>query len=118
MRSDSSGCFPANRIADFRTKLATPLELEYDRWEVVLVEISYPKGYKKRFWHITLLFGMDETIFTLKYLDSVFDLLTNIPQSFEPSVNENFTPIFSNCINKNKGITKICLIHVAGNILS
>ena len=53
--SDSSGYyFPANTIADFRTKLATPLELEHDKWEVGLVEISYPKGYKKRFLHNTL----------------------------------------------------------------
>ena len=34
--SDSSGYyFPANTIADFRTKLATPLELEHDKLEVV-----------------------------------------------------------------------------------
>jgi len=37
-------CFPANTIADWRTKLATPLELEHDKWEVGLVDISYPKG--------------------------------------------------------------------------
>jgi hypothetical protein len=36
--------FPANTIAEFRTKLATTLELEHDKWEVGLVEISYPKG--------------------------------------------------------------------------
>jgi len=38
--------FPANTIVDFRTKLATPLELEDDKWEVGLVEISYTKEYK------------------------------------------------------------------------
>jgi len=38
--SGRSGCyFPANTIADFRTKLATPLELEHDIWEVGLVEM-------------------------------------------------------------------------------
>ena len=43
--SDSSAYyFPANTIADFRTKLATPLELEHDKCEVGLVEISCPKG--------------------------------------------------------------------------
>jgi len=42
--------FPANKIADFRKKLATPLEFEHDKWEVVVVEISYPKGcYKALF---------------------------------------------------------------------
>ena len=45
--SDSSGYyFPANNVADFRIKLATPLELEHGRWEVGLVEISYPELYK------------------------------------------------------------------------
>ena len=45
--SGSSGSyFPANTIVDFRTKLATPLQLEHDKWEVGLFEISFPKGYK------------------------------------------------------------------------
>jgi len=51
--SDSSGYyFPANTIADFRTKLATPLELEHGKWEVRLIEISYPKEYKNGLWTI------------------------------------------------------------------
>jgi len=42
---DTSGYyFAGNTIADFRTKLATPLEWKHDRWEVGLVEISYPEG--------------------------------------------------------------------------
>jgi len=45
--------FPANTIAEFRTKLATPLELEHDKWEVGLVDISYHKVYKKRYLHNT-----------------------------------------------------------------
>jgi len=45
--SDSSGYyFPANTIAYFRTKLATPHELEHGKWEISLIEISYPKEYK------------------------------------------------------------------------
>ena len=53
--SDSSGYyFPSNTIADFRTKLATPLELEHSNWEVGIIEISYPKGYKKWCLHNTL----------------------------------------------------------------
>lgn len=105
--SDSSGFyFPANTIADFRTKLATPLELEHDKWEVGLVEISYPKGYKKRFLHNTLRIGSEEIIFPVKHYESVFDLLTNIPPFFEPSINENFIRIFSNYINKYKKQSK------------
>ena len=42
--SDSSGYyFPANKIVDFRTMLSRAFELEH-KWEVGLVEISYPKG--------------------------------------------------------------------------
>jgi len=40
---DSSGYyFSANTIANFRTKLASPLELEQNIWDVGLVKISYP----------------------------------------------------------------------------
>jgi hypothetical protein len=53
--SDSYGLyFPANTIANFSTKLATPLELQHGKWEVGLVEISYPNGYKKRFRRNTI----------------------------------------------------------------
>jgi len=44
--SESSGYyFPANTIDDFRTKLATPLELKHGKLEVGLIEISYPEVY-------------------------------------------------------------------------
>ena len=50
--SDSSEyCFPGNTVDNFRTKLVTPIETDPDKWEVGLVEISYPKGYKKRLLH-------------------------------------------------------------------
>jgi len=46
---DSSGYYyPANTIANFTTKLATLLELQHNKWEVSLVEILYPNGYKKK----------------------------------------------------------------------
>jgi len=99
--SDSSGYyFPANTIADFRTKLATSLELEHDKWEVGLVEISYPKGYKKRFLHNTLCLDSEEITFPVKHYESMFDLLTNIPRLLQPSIKENFNRIFSEYINK------------------
>jgi hypothetical protein len=102
--SVSSGYyFPANTIADFRTKLATPLQLEHDKWEVGLVEISYPKWYKKRYLHNTLRLGTEDIIFPVKHYESVFYLLTNIPQFFEPSASENFIRIYSNYINKYEG---------------
>ena len=112
--SDSSGYyFPANTIAYFRTKLDTPLELEHDKWEVGLVEISYPKGYKNRYLHNTLRLGLEDIVFPLKHYESVFDLLTNIPQFFEPSAIEIFIRIFSKYIYKYEGqinyLFKSCL---------
>ena len=106
--SDSSAYyFPANTIAEFRTKLATPLELELDTWEVGLVEVSYPKGYKKRFLHNTLRFDSVEFKFPLKGNESVFDFLTNISRFYERSINESFIRIFSNYINKLEGQSKV-----------
>jgi len=44
LSSDSSGYYyPTNTIANIRTKLATPLELEHGKWEVGLIEISFRK---------------------------------------------------------------------------
>jgi len=78
--SGSSGYyFPANTVSDFRTKLAIPLDLEHDKWEFGLVEISYPKGYENRYLHNTLRLGSEDIIFPVKHYESVFDLLTNIP---------------------------------------
>ena len=70
--SGSSGYyFPANTIADIRTKLATPLELEHGKWEVGLIEISYPRGYKMRSLHNTLRLDSEEVIFPAKHYESV-----------------------------------------------
>jgi hypothetical protein len=44
----SSYYIQANTIADFRPKLAKPLELQHDKREVGLVEITFPKLYRKR----------------------------------------------------------------------
>jgi len=114
--SDSSGYyFPANKIADFRLKSATPLELEHDKWEVALVEISYPKWYKMRYLHNTLCLVSEDIIFPVKHYESVFDL-TNITRFFEPSANENFIRIFCNYINKYEGQSNDLLYHGVGKI--
>ena len=98
--SDSSGYyFPANTIADFRSKLATPLELEHEKWEVGLVEISYPKGQERRFLHNTIRLDSEEITFPVKHYESMFDLLTNIPGYLEPSIKANFILKFSEYIN-------------------
>ena len=88
--SDTFGYyFPCITIADFRTKLATPLQLEHDKWEVWLVGVSYPKGYKKRFLHNTLRLDSEEITFPVKHYESMFDL-TNIPRYFETSMKKHF----------------------------
>jgi hypothetical protein len=52
---DSFGYFfPNDTIASFRTKLATPIEKEPDKWDVGLVEISCIKGYRKRLQYNTI----------------------------------------------------------------
>ena len=95
--------FSCQYIADFRTKLTTPLELVHHKWEVGLIEISYLTGYKKRYLHNTLRLGSEDIIFPLKNYETVLDLLINIPQFFETSANENFVRKFSNYINKYEG---------------
>ena len=48
------------------------------------------------------LLDSEENIFPVKHIEFVFDVLTNIPQFFEPSINENFICIFGKYINKYK----------------
>ena len=68
--SNSSGYyFPANKIADFRTKLATPLELEHGKWGVVLNEISFPKMYIRGTLQNTLRLDSEEIIFPVKHYE-------------------------------------------------
>jgi hypothetical protein len=82
--SDSSGYyFPCNTIDNFKTKLSTPIELEPDKWEDGLVEISYPKGYKKLFLLNTLRLDLAEISFPVKHYESVYDL-TKLPHFGEP----------------------------------
>jgi hypothetical protein len=73
--SDSSAeYFPNNTIANFNTKLAMPIQLEHDEWEVGLVEISYPTGYRKRTRHNTLSIGNETIEFPVKHYGSLLEL--------------------------------------------
>jgi hypothetical protein len=77
--SDSSGYYyPANTIANFTTKLATPLELEPNILKVGLVEISYPNGYKKRFRHNTIHLDSQKAIFPVKGYESLSFIFSQI----------------------------------------
>jgi hypothetical protein len=82
--SDSSSYFPSNTIVKFKTKLATPIELEPNKWEVGLVEISYSEGYKNIFLLNTLWLESAEISFPVKHYESVYDLLTNLPHLWDP----------------------------------
>ena len=99
--SDSTAYyFPTNTIPNFRTKLATPLELQPNTWEVGPVEIFYPKWYKKRFVHNTIRLDSKEIIYPVKHYESLSDLITDIPQFWEPSKKEDFIRIFTKYTNK------------------
>ena len=49
---------------------------------------------------ITLHLVSEEITFPVKHYESVFDLLTNVPRFYEPSINGNFVRVFTNYINK------------------
>jgi len=99
--SDSSGYFfPNNTIAHFRTKLATPIELDPDRWEVGLVDISYPKGYRKQFLYNTLRVNSTEIKFPVKHYESLYDLIAHLPYFLESPKREQFMNTFSEYINR------------------
>ena len=98
--SDSSGSyFPSNTIANFKTKFTTLIELEPYKWEVGLVEISYPKGTKKLFLLSTLRLESAEISFPVKHYESVYDL-TNLPHFWEPYKKGKFISTFIEYINK------------------
>ena len=59
--------------------MATPIQLWPDQWEVGLVEISYPRGFKKYLLFNTLRLGSEEISFPVKHYESVHDLLANMP---------------------------------------
>ena len=76
--------------------------MQPDTWEVGVVEISYPKGCKKRFLHNSIRLGSEEFTFPVKHYESLLDLLTNTPRLLQPSIKENFIRIFNEYINKNQ----------------
>jgi hypothetical protein len=98
--SGSSGLYyPINTIANYTTKLVSPLELEPNKWEVGLVNISYSNGYKKRFRHNILRLDSQDIPFPVKDYESMLGLLNNIPELLEPFKKETFVRIFSKYVN-------------------
>jgi|SRR5215470_1335647 len=87
--SDSSAAyFPRNTISNFKTKLATPIELEPDRWEVGLAEISYPKGYRKHSLHNTLKLDSMEIKFPVRHYTSLHDIFVTLKKRLKTTDEE------------------------------
>jgi hypothetical protein len=59
------------------------------------VEISYPKGNRKRLLFNTFRLDTTEIKFSVKHYESLYDLFANIPQFFEKSKKEKLIIIFS-----------------------
>jgi len=94
--SDSSSYyFPRNTIANFRTKLATPIEIEHDKWEVGLIEISYPRGYKKKLQQNILLSGSQEIKFPVQHYRSMVDLIGTLSPFLKTSEKNEFVTIYN-----------------------
>ena len=98
--SESSGYYFPNTIANFTIKLATPIQLWPDQWEVGLVEISYPRGFKKYLLFNTLRLGSEEISFPVKHYESVHDLVAHLPYFREPCKKDKFISTFNEYINK------------------
>jgi hypothetical protein len=83
--SDSSGLYyPNNTIANYTPKLASPLDLEPNKSEVGLVNIPYPNGYKRHFWHSILRLDSQDIPFPVRHYESMLDIVNNIPELNEP----------------------------------
>jgi hypothetical protein len=96
--SDSSEhYFPQNTIANFGTKLATPIELEPHMWEVGLIEISYPKGYRKQAKYNVLKLDSREIKFPVRH-----ELFTVLTRYFKSPEKERFITNFIIHLNKYK----------------
>jgi hypothetical protein len=98
--SDSSGLYyPNNAIANYTSKLASSHELEPNKWEIGLVNVSYRNGYKKGFRHNILRLDSQDIPFPVKHYESVLDRVDNVPELFQPSKKETFMRIFSGYLN-------------------
>jgi hypothetical protein len=100
--SDSSAYyFPRNTISNFRTKLATPVELEPDKWQVGLVEISYPEIYKKQPLHNTVRLDSMEIKFPVRHYTSLHDIFVTLKKHFKtPDEKQEFVNKFHRYLNK------------------
>jgi hypothetical protein len=82
-------------------KLATPVELEPDKWEVGLVEISYPKVYKKQQLHNTVRLDSMEIKFPVRHYTSLHDIFVTLKKHIKtPDEKQEFVNTFHGYLNK------------------
>jgi hypothetical protein len=60
-----------------------PIDLKREEWEVGLVEISYPTGYRKRNRHSTLRLGKVKINFPVKHYDNMSDLAKQLSKHYK-----------------------------------
>ena len=65
-----------------------------------LIEISYPKGYKKRIQQNILRLGSAEIKFPVRQYKSQHDLIITVAEFLESSEREEFIATFNGHINK------------------
>jgi hypothetical protein len=65
-----------------------PIELKHDDWEVGLVEISYPTGYRKRIINSTLRLGNVKFNFPVKHYANMLDLAMELSKRYKKGSKE------------------------------
>ena len=101
LSSDSSDYFfPCNTVANFRKKNSYP-DWNWS-WQMggSLVEISYPKGYKKRLLHNVIYLDWIEIKFPVRNYKSLYDTIVSVAVFLVSSKKEKFITIFSGDLNK------------------
>jgi len=101
--SDSSGhYFNWNTVANFRTKLATVIENNPDKWEVGQVEISHPRDYKKQPLHNVLHMASREIKFSVWHYTSLYNIFVTLKWHFRSPGEKDKTAIkFNGYLNKH-----------------
>jgi hypothetical protein len=79
--------------------LATPIELEHDKGEVGLVEISYHKEYRKSLLHNTVQLDSLNVKFPVKHYNSQHDLAANLTRHLKSYIKrEQLITTFGECL--------------------
>ena len=90
--------------------------MEHDKWKVGLVEISYPKEYKKRYLHNKLSLVSEDIIFPVKQYESIL-IFSQIYLTFSKRLQMKTLSVYLvNTYTNMKGKVMTYLNHVVGKI--